>query len=150
MKSCEELEKVIEKTHDFTPYVPFMYVMLMEIFQDSKENIFKIYEEEVTVAQVLADLRLPTPTVVVRGGDIHVPKQIAIVFERQFLDMKLCTLQHAILTTLEIYYVLNLKYAANSENFWTFITTYFGSITDPKKKDMRAKVLGFPQELSSA
>ena len=34
-----------------------MYVMLMEIFLDSKENIFKIYEEKVTVTQVLADLR---------------------------------------------------------------------------------------------
>ena len=150
MNSCEELEKAIEKTNDFTPYVPFMYVMLMEIFQDNKENVFKIYEEEVTSAKVLEDVRLPTPTVVIRGGDIQVPKRIAIVFERQFLDMKLCTFQHAILTTLKIYYVLNLKFAPNTENFWTFISTYFGSIKDPRKKETKAKVLGFLRDLSMA
>ena len=66
---------------------------------------------ETLSGEIINAVRLPTPTVIVRGGDISKPKQISFYFEKRMLLLPLFTFIQVMQAVFKIYYVLHLKYA---------------------------------------
>ena len=145
------LEKVICREENFLPYNAYVYMFLIKVFQDCEENIFQIFPEETPSGEIINAVRLPTPTVIVRGVDIFKPKHISILFEKRMLLLPLFSFGEAMHVAFKLYHVLCLKYAEKTENYWDFFEVFFcGGMQETRKRAPKAKVLSFVSELSAA
>jgi len=146
-----QLESVIGREETMVPYQSYVYLFLIKVFQDSEENIYRVFPEETSMGDVLNAVRLPTPMVVVIGGDIFQPQKVAIVFEGTFLMLPLTNFSEAMHAAFKVYHVLVLKYAEKTENYWQFFELYLaGGVHSSGKQSRKQKVLTFVAELCAA